>query len=189
MKRIILAVLGVLTVSAGADAQSTAQMIEKALTPAPTAPRVRDAITVIKWNADHTYETLREGTNDLVCYDRSGAPGRAAFAVQCTVLGNLDRVAQNRRFEAEGGDRRGTSALVNAAVENGTRVPVIYGSVWIAIDGEDQASAHLHTTIAVPGATMESSGFSESFRGGGIWIMGGGTDAAHLMIPDQPVAH
>ncbi len=189
MKRIILAVLGVLTVSAGAEAQSRAQMIEKALAPAPSVDRVRDAITVIRWNADNTYETLREGTNQLVCYDRSGAPGHAAFAVQCTVLGNLERVAQNRRFEAEGGDRRGTSALVNAAVENGTRVPVIYGSVWMASDGDDMASAHMHTTIAVPGATMETSGFSESFRDGGIWIMGAGTDAAHLMIPDQPVAH
>lgn len=187
MKRIILAVAGVLTVSAGAEAQTTAQMIEKALIPAPTNPRVRDAITVIKWNADHTYETLREGTNQLVCFDRSGTPGHAAFAVQCTVLGNLDRVAQNRRLEAEGGDRRGTSALVNAAVENDTRVPIEYGSVWIAIDGEDEASAHLHTTIAVPGATTESSGFSESGRAGGIWIMGAGTDGAHLMIPDQPV--
>jgi len=36
---------------------------------------------------------------------------------------------------------------------------------------------------------METSGFSESFRDGGIWIMGAGTDAAHLMIPDQPVEH
>ena len=189
MKRIILAVVCVLSVSVGAEAQSTAQMIEKALSPAPNIARVRDAITVIRWNADHTYETLREGTNQLVCYDRSGTPGHAAFAVQCTVLGNLDRVAQNRRLEAEGGDRAGTRALVNAAVENGTRVPIIYGSVWMASDGDNQMSAHMHTTIAVPGATSESSRFSESRRGGGIWIMGAGTDAAHLMIPDQPVAH
>ena len=188
MKRIILAVVCVLSASVGAEAQSTAQMIENALSPAPNIARVRDAITVIRWNADHTYQTLREGTNELVCYDRSGTPGHAAFAVQCIVLGNLDRVAQNRRLEAEGGDRRGTRALVNAAVENGTRVPVIYGSVWMAIDEDDAMSTHMHTTIAVPGATTETSGFSES-RGSGIWIMGGGTDAAHLMIPDQPVAH
>ena len=39
MKRIILAVLGALTVSAGADAQNTAQTIERALAAAPARAR------------------------------------------------------------------------------------------------------------------------------------------------------
>ena len=85
MKRIILSVLGVLTVSAGADAQSTAQTIERAVLAAPA--RGRDAAMVIQWNADYTYRTLREGTSQLVCYDRSGDPGQPAFAVACTVQG------------------------------------------------------------------------------------------------------
>ena len=70
MKRIILAVLGVLTVSAGADAQNNAQTIERALLAAPA--RSRDAATVIQWSANHTYQTIKEGTSQLVCWDRSG---------------------------------------------------------------------------------------------------------------------
>ena len=95
MKRIILAVLGLLTVSAGADAQNTAQMIERALAAAPA--RARDGASVVRWNADFTYETIKEGTNQMVCYDRSGDPGEAAFAVQCTVLGSFERVSGERQ--------------------------------------------------------------------------------------------
>ena len=181
MKRIILAVVGVLSVSVNADAQSTAEMIERALAPAPT--RTRDAVTVIKWNADYTYETLREGTNQMVCYDRSDVPGRLAFAAQCTVLGNLERAAQNRRINILGLRQAERNYLLAAEEENGTRAKVVYGSVWISADGQDQASARIHMTIAVPNATEATSGFSESRRSGGVWIMEAGTDGAHLMIP------
>ena len=181
MKRIVLAVVGVLSVSASADAQSTAEMIERALAPAPT--RTRDAATVIKWNADYTYETLREGSNQMVCYDRSDVPGRMAFAAQCTVLGNLERAAQNRRINILGLRQAERNYLVAAEEENGTRAEVVYGSVWISADGQDQASARIHMTIAVPNATEATSGFSEDPRSGGVWIMDAGTDGAHLMIP------
>ena len=181
MKRIILAVVGLLTVSAGADAQSTARTIERALLAAPA--RARDAATVIQWNADYTHRTLKEGTSELVCYDRSGDPGQAAFAVACTARGNLDRIAQNRRFAAEGGDRAGVRAMVAAAEANGTRVPPVFGSAWMDLGGDDQVSSRTHTTIAMPGATEASSGFSESGAGGGAFIMAAGTSEAHLMIP------
>ncbi len=80
MKRIILAFVGVLTVSTGAEAQSTAQMIERALMAAPA--RGRDAASVVRWKADYTYETIKEGMSQMVCYDRSGDPGQRPFAVQ-----------------------------------------------------------------------------------------------------------
>ncbi len=181
MKRIILAVVGVLTVSAGADAQSTMQMIDRALLAAPA--RGRDATSVIKWNANYTYETIKEGTSQLVCWDRSGDPGEAAFAVICTALGNLDRVAQNRRFAAEGGDPAGNSALVAAAAENGSRIKSVFGSPWLTLAGASQGNSRTHTTIAMPDATEASTGFPESPRGGGAWIMAAGTSEAHLMTP------
>jgi hypothetical protein len=180
MKHIILAVLGVLTVSAGAEAQNRAQEIQRALLAAPE--RGRDAATVVRWNADHTYVTLKEGTSQLACYDQSGDPGEAVFSVACTALGNLDRVAQNRRF-AESGDRNATRALVAGAEANGTRVPPVFGSPWLTLSGADQASATVHITIAMPGATEASTGFPEGGRGGGAFIMGAGTSEAHLMVP------
>ena len=181
MKRIALIVLGALTCASGASAQTDAQIIERALAAAPG--RAGEDAAVIKWNADHTYTTLKEGTNRWVCYDRSGEPGRPAFAVQCTSVGNLDRVAQNRRFAAESGGGEALQAMLDAAEADGTRVKPEFGSLFIAMNGPDQASARTHTTIAVPGATTASSGFPEDRNQGGAWIMNAGTSTAHIMTP------
>jgi hypothetical protein len=180
MKR-ILVLLGAMAVPIGAEAQSAAETIERALAAAPS--RARADASVIRWNADYTYETLKEGTNRLVCYDRSADERRAAFDVQCTSIANLPRVAQSRRFRVEGGDRQGERALIQAAEANGTRVLPEYGSLWIAMRGDDMASAGTHTTIAVPGATTESTGLPESGEAGGAYIMGAGTSTAHIMTP------
>ncbi len=180
MKCIVLMVLGVLAVSTSAYAQTTAEISERALAAAPR--RAREGAAVIKWKADFTYETLKEGTNRLVCYDRSGEPGRRPFAVQCTSVGNLDRVAQSRRFLAEG---ENAEERLDAAEANGTRVKPEYGSVWISMNGPDQARARTHTTIAVPGATTESSGLPDNPRQGGAWIMDAGTTTAHIMTPGR----
>ncbi len=177
MKRTIL-VVTLLSVPAGASAQQT---IEGALAAAPA--RAREDATVVKWNADHSYETLKEGTNRWVCYHRSGDPGRPAYAVQCTSVANLDRIAQNRRFAAEAEDRQAVAAMVTAAEADGTREPVEYGSMWIASNGPDQASAGRHVTVAVPGATPESIGFPDSRGIAGLYLMAAGTGAAHLMVP------
>lgn len=157
--------------------------IDKALSAAPS--RVRDATTVIQWNTDHTFEVLKEGDGPLVCYDRSDEARRAAFDVQCTSKENLDRVAQSRRFRAESADRGAENAMVEEAEANGTRVPPVYGSVWWSLRGEDQASARMHMTVAVPFATAESSGFPNNGREGGLWIMAEGTSTAHLMVPGR----
>src|SRR5215831_12277515 len=97
MKRITLVVLAALAFSAIGFAQTTDE-IEKALLPAPR--QMKDGATVIKWKSDFTYDTLRKGTNKMVCYDRSGQPGQQPFAVECTSLANLERVAQSLKIEA-----------------------------------------------------------------------------------------
>ena len=51
------------------------------------------------------------------------------------------------------------------------------------MNGSDQASARIHTTIAVPGATTESIGLPDNPRQGGAWIMDAGTTTAHIMTP------
>ena len=140
---------------------------------------------VVSWNADHSWNTLKDGTNGWVCYDRSGEGNRPDFAVQCTHVANLERIAQNRRFAAEGGDRAGVRALVEAAAADGTRVPAEFGSVWFATNGPDLASARTHVTVSVPGATSESLGLPSGRSPGMITIMQGGTTEAHLMVPSR----
>lgn len=181
MKRVILAVFALLAVAAGAEAQSAQQTIERAL--APLSGRARDGAAVIQFNADQTYVTLKEGTNGWVCYDRSGEPGRPAFAVQCTNTGNLPRLVQNRRLERAAADRDALRASVAASDQSGQRVEAVWGSLWISMNGPDMASATKHTTAAVPYGTAESTGFPDNGQAGGIWIMAGGTSEAHLMLP------
>ena len=155
MTRTILIALGMLAVSASAFAQTNDEIIERALAAAPR--QAKEGATVIKWNADQTYETLKKGTNRLVCYDQSGQPGEQPFSVQCTTVGNLDRVAQNRKFEVEQ-DKAKRAALFEAAEKDGTRVKPEYGAPWLSMSGADRATARMHTTIAVPGATTQSTG-------------------------------
>src|SRR5947208_13502961 len=98
MKRVIVVALSILAISAAVFAQSSAE-IDKALAAAPR--QLREGATVIKWKPDFTYDTLKKGTNRLVCYDRTGQPGQAQpFSVECTSIANLDRAAQNLKFEA-----------------------------------------------------------------------------------------
>ena len=185
MKRTVLIVLafGALAFSSSVYAQSNAQLIEQALAAAPG--RAREGAAVVKWAADHTYTTIKEGTNQLVCYSRADERDRPQFAVQCTSKMNLERVAQNRRFHAESTDAEGERALVAAADANGTRVKSEFGSVWRSMNGADQASARVHATIALPGATTSSTGFPDNPSQGVAWIMAAGTSEAHLMTPGQ----
>ena len=176
MFALVLAALG----AAVASAQAPADAIERALAAAPR--QGREGATVIKWNPDYTYETLKKGTNRVVCYDRSADPGQQPFAVQCTSIANLDRVAQNRKFEAIA-DRAERKKALDAAEANGTRVKPEYGSVWWTMSGPDLARARTHITIAVPGATTQSTGLPDNPKQGGVWIMDAGTSTAHIMTP------
>ena len=180
MKRIALFVLGVVAASAGAFAQAPQADIDKALLAAPA--NLREGATVIRWKPDFTYETLKKGTNRLVCYDRSGHPKQQPFMVECTSIANLERAAQNLKFEAAG-DK--TQALIDAAEKDGTRVKPEYGSVWYHVMGPDKDHTRNHMTIAVPGATTQSIGLPDNNKQGGVWIMNAGTTTAHLMTPGE----
>jgi hypothetical protein len=147
---------------------------------------MKDQATVIKWKPDFTYETLRKGTNRLVCYDRSGFAQQQPFSVECTSVANIYRAAQNLKFEAAGGtDRMKTQALLDAAEKDGTRVKPEFGSVWYHQMGADKDHLRPHMTIAVPGATTASLGLPDNPRQGGVWIMNAGTTTAHLMTPGE----
>jgi hypothetical protein len=180
MKYTILIALGTLAVSTSVVAQTPDESIERALAAAPR--QLKEGATVIQWKADNTYDTLKKGTNRLLCYDRSGEPGRQPFAVQCTSIGNLDRVAQNRKFEAMT-DKDARQKALDAAEANGTRIKPEYGSVWYDMNGADQSHARIHVTIAVPGATTQTTGLPDNPKQGGVWIMNAGTSTAHIMTP------
>ncbi len=173
-----LVFVGVVALSTGVLAQSPD--IDTPLLAAPA--NLRAGATVIKWKPDFTYDTLKTGTNRLVCYDRSGQPGQQPFSVECTSLANVERVAQNMKFDAMGDKKQ---AALDAAEKDGTRVKPEFGSVFYNLGGADRDRARPHTTVAVPFATAQSLGLPDNNKQGGAWIMNAGTSTAHLMIPGQ----
>jgi hypothetical protein len=173
----IVGIIGIMAVPSNGFAQSQAD-IDTALLAAPA--NLREGAMVIKWKQDFTYDVLRKGTNRLVCYDRSGQPKQQPFAVECTSIANLERVAQNMKFEAMG-DK--TQAMLDAAEKDGTRVKPEYGSVFYNVMGADRENTRNHTTVALPGATAQSTGLPDNAKQGGAWIMNAGTSTAHLMVP------
>jgi hypothetical protein len=181
MKRTLI-ISGILMLASTAWAQAPADdpAVAKALLAAPEG--IRAAATVIKWKSDWTYDTLKKGTSQLVCFDKSGLPGQQAFSVECTMMGNLERAAQNMQMEALGDKKQ---AALDAAEKDGTRKKPLFGSVWYHVMGASQDKARTHMTIAVPFATGKSLGLPENGREGGVWIMNPGTSTAHLMTPGE----
>ena len=177
MKRTLPIILGSLAIACVGFAQAD---VDKALQAAPA--NMKDGATVVKWKPDFTYDTVKKGTNKMVCYDLSGWPTHPAFCLECTSLANLDRVAQNLKLEAIS-DKAARDAAFDKAEKDGSRVKPEFGSVWIHKMGADAEHARNHTTIAVPGATSKTLGLPENGQQGGVWIMNAGTTTAHLMTP------
>jgi hypothetical protein len=156
--------------------------VDKAVLALPE--NMRNQTMVIKWKPDFTYDTMRKGTNGLVCWDRSGFPLQQPFALECSAVANIDRAAQNLKGEALG-DRAKANELFNEQEKNGTRVKPATGSVWYHLSGPDREHARAHMTIAVPMATAQSLGLPDKSTPNGIWIMNAGTTTAHLMVPGE----
>ena len=134
-------------------------------------------------------EVLREGSNGLVCYDRSNEPGRD-FSAQCTSVGNLPRAGQNHKVWMSSANAEEARGMFESQESDGSREPPQFGSVWYTLAGSDQASASAnspHITIAVPFSTSDTLGLPSegSYSQSGSWIMQAGTSAAHIMIPGR----
>lgn len=181
MTRTFAVGIGAVVLSASVFAQAPAGNLDKALAAAPAS--MKDGAMVIKWKADGSYETLRPGTNRLVCYDQSGDPTEQPFSSQCTSVGNLDRVKQNKEYEAKEADRTKREAMLADLEKTGKRVKPEFGSVFYTKSGKDMENTRLHVTIAVPGATAQSLGMPDNAKMGGAWIMNAGTTSAHIMTP------
>ena len=182
MKRITLFALGIVAVSA-VVAFAQAPAMDNATIVSALPANMRDGAGVIKWKPDYTYDTIKKSDNGLVCYDRSGFPLQQPFSVECTGMGNLPREAQNLKAEALG-DKVKSEAMLDSQEKAGTRIKPEYGSVWYHLMGTSKEQARTHMTIAMPGATTQSTGLPDK-RSQGVWIMSAGTTTAHLMVPGE----
>ena len=180
-----LALLCLVPLAVGSPAaQTDDDAIATALMAAP--PALAANAMVIRLDDAGDYEVLREGNNDLVCWDRSDQPNMS-FSVQCTSVGNLPRIRQNRAWAMSGQSAEEIRALQDAAEADGTREVSVFGSMYYTMAGADADSANLHMTIAVPFATGDSLGLPEagSYTRAGTWIMQAGMSSAHIMLPGR----
>ena len=180
MRIMIIAAAVMLTLAGSSTAQSQDPALERALLAAPR--QLKDAATVIKWKSDFTYDTLRKGTNRLVCYERPVQPGQQPFSVECTSIANLERVAQSLKTETIA-DPKERQAAFEAMEKAGKWTKPEFGSVFYNLTGASQEQARSHVTISVPGATTQTLGLPEDASKGGVWIMNAGSSAAHIMTP------
>lgn len=182
MHRLLLTLCAFSLAAALPAAQSVEDAIATALLAAPSGLRA-DAM-VIRLDAAGEQTVLRDGSNGLVCWDRSDEPGRE-FSAQCTSVENLARVRQNRAWSMSGRPADEIRAMRAAAEEDGSREVSAFGSVYYTLSGADAESANLHVTIAVPFATGASIGLPDqgSYTRAGAWVMEAGTSSAHIMVP------
>lgn len=181
MKRMLLFGLVLAVSPTVATAQAADPVIERALLAAPA--QLRADATVLQLRPDGTIATLREGTNDLICWDNAGRPGYAsAVDTQCTVASNRARLEQNHAFQSAGGSPEEIQARFDQAEANGTRALSTFGSIYYRVRGNSLETAANHSTVAVPHATGESLGLPVRGGAGMLWLMEAGTSSAHLMI-------
>ena len=130
---------------------------------------------------------MKKGTNNLVCYDKSGMPGQLPFMVECTPASAIWIASlRNLKFEVTLTPRKRARPHSDAAEKDGkTRVKPVFGSVWYHLMGNDADHTRTHFTIATPGATTQSLGLPDNNKSGGVWIMNAGTTTAHLMTPGE----
>jgi hypothetical protein len=154
--------------------------VEKALLAAPENMK-KDA-TVVAFKPDFTYDTIKKGTNTMVCLDRSGLPGQQPFSVECT----SPRQLASCRPEPEVRGRSGSHQTPGGAGRGGKGRLAHQARVRVGVDpdaGEGQGHGSDPHDRAVPGATTQSTGLPDNPKQGGVWIMNAGTSTAHLMIP------
>ena len=134
MKRLIPIILSTLAISISAVAQAQEDAFTTVLAAAPA--NLREAATVVKWKPDFTYDTVKKGTNRLVCYDRSGFPLQQPFSIECTSVANLDLL------------KRG---LIHGGILDGPKAKLLLTLLLLA-GAESGKIPEAFTAIGVPGS-------------------------------------
>jgi hypothetical protein len=181
VKAIVVMVLGALSLSTPASAQTAADTVKRALA-AARAPD-REAPPSYGGTDDGSYDTIKKGTNRWVCWDVSGRFHFPPFASMCTSIGSLESNAQFMRFLAKGKNNEGAEALRAAARADGSRVPPEYGSVQRMLAGAGEENAQAITLIWLPHATPESIGLPISGGNERARLSLAGTADAHIVVP------
>ena len=183
----LLPSLGIAQQSKPAPILPAAQQIALAVLPAPKM--MRDAATVLGYNAAGKLVTLRQGSGGLVCL--AASPAEKMFHVSCYHKSLEPFMARGREVRATLGEKRGVVDSVRAAEIKAGKLKMperaILYQVFAARDSVDASTAQIKSpsflnVVYLPYATTETTGFSTNPSPGTPWLMFPGKPWAHIMI-------
>lgn len=151
------------------------------------APKdLRDGAAVQGYDAAGAFATLREGSNALICM----APNPAAQSLEVSCHNDSIEAffARGRELSTQGvtGQER---VMTRWREYDEGKLPIPAGSVNYILTGSgfdattgEIADAYLRWNVYMPGATVESTGYSDQPSPTMPWLMFPGTAGAHLMV-------
>lgn len=147
---------------------------------------LRDGATVQGYDAEGTFVTLREGTNEMICM--APAPTSTQFEVSCHHSDLEPFFERGRELRASGIDGAERTQARWDEIEAGT-LPMPFGSTnyITTADGFNAETGEIQNpwtrwVIYTPNATPETTGLTTQAATSQPWLMFSGTPGAHIMI-------
>lgn len=147
---------------------------------------LRDGAAVQGYDATGAFVNLREGSNALICMAPN--PTAQSLEVSCHNDAIEGFFARGRELSAQGvtGQER---VMTRWREYDEGKLPIPVGSVNYILTGSgfdaatgEIADPYLRWNVYMPGATVESTGFSDQPSATVPWLMFPGTAGAHLMV-------
>ncbi len=164
------------------------QQIDAAVSPAPE--EMQDEATVMGYGTDGNLETLREGSNKLICI--ADDPDQDNFHVACYHEDLEPFMQRGRELKQQGLSTDKVDSIRYKEIEEGKielpEKPMALYSLTGSENSFDYStgivqSANPLYVIYIPNATEESTGLSKKpVSKGAPWIMDPGTPWAHIMV-------
>jgi hypothetical protein len=177
----------------GGDAKARERAISLAASPAPA--ELRAGAEVRLFRADGTLETVRAGTNDLICLGDDPAAKR--FHVSCYHKELEPYMARGRALRQQKKSEDAIDSIRVAEAKAGRlKLPSHPAALFQYFAPRDSVDAGTGVVrgasylylVYTPYATTKTTGFPTQPIDGGPWLMFPGTPFAHLMISPQKTA-
>jgi hypothetical protein len=152
----------------------------------PLPADLRRETTVAKYDAvTGERETLRKGSNGIVCLQRDAKTGYT----RCSHESNLPEQDMRKKLAAEGKSNEDIDKAVEAAIESGDITLRTFGGLaYRFYEGDDKMK--MLWVLRLPGLVAAETGMPTTperdnlkVGKGTPWLMRDGTPRAHLMIP------
>lgn len=188
MKKILLMLCSIFSVSALYSQQTNNAVITLALMAAPA--ELKDGASVYSISPKGELVVIRAGKNDLICL--ADDPNQPGLNVSCYQKDLEPFMARGRQLKLEGKNHTEIFDIREKEVKDGKlKMPKNPSALYVYTSQDGQFSAetgevkkgYLRYVVYIPFATAESTGLPLSPSAPGMpWIMDPGTHRAHIMI-------